>query len=283
MINFESLKPKLRFWLHEPLVHFLAAGFLVFLFFSWRGETVDPASRTITISAAQIEQLAGGWAETWNRPPTQVEIDGLIRDSIKEEIYNREAKRMGMDVDDPVIRRRLRSKMEFLESSEIENAVPDDATLQAWLDKHSQKYVEDVRYSFDQIYLKAQTGDAVSGRAKQILIALKKGADWQDMGDTISLPKFMENASKTEIARTFGDDFAASLGDQNSGRWIGPIASGFGVHLVRIRNVQASATPSLKQVRQQVENDWRSATLKDRMDKSYQTLLDGYTIKIAKP
>jgi hypothetical protein len=75
---------------------------------------------------------------------------------VKEEIYYREGLRLGLEQDDAIIRRRIRSKMEFLAISELENEVPSDATLQAFLDKSPQTYAQDARYSFDQIYLVAQ-------------------------------------------------------------------------------------------------------------------------------
>ena len=277
------LQDKLRAALKEPLVHFLLAGLALFLFFAWRGDAVDPESRTITITEQQVERLAASWAQTWQRPPTQAEIDGLIRDHVKEEVYYREGLRMGLDQDDTIIRRRIRSKMEFLASSELENEEPDDATLQAVLDKNPQAYAADVRYSFDQIYLAAQEEVAARSRATQMLAELKKGADWQKLGDSISLPRSPDSVDRTRIASDFGDDFAAALAGLKSGGWSGPVASGFGLHLVRIRAVKASAKPKLADVRQKLENDWRAQTVKDREAKAYQALLDGYTIKIAKP
>jgi CRISPR-associated protein Csd1 len=53
--------------------------------------------------------------------------------------------------------------------------------------------------------------------------------------------------------------------------------------LVRIRAADIEARPKLADVRQQVENDWRAQTLTQRQARAYQTLLDGYTVKIAKP
>lgn len=267
----------------EPLVHFLLAGLALFLFFAWRGDAVDPESRTIAITEEQVERLAANWAQTWQRPPTQPEIDGLIRDYVKEEIYYREGLRLGLEQDDMLIRRRIRSKMEFLASSELENEAPTDATLQALLDKNPQAYAADARYSFDQIYLAAQDEAAARTRATQMLASLNKGADWQKLGDAISLPHSPDNVDRARIAADFGDEFAAALAGLKPGRWTGPVASGFGLHLVRIRAVQASAKPSLADVRQKLENDWRAQTLKDREAKAYQALLDGYTVKIAKP
>ncbi len=206
------MKDQFRTALKEPLVHFLLAGLALFLFFAWRGDAVDPESRTITITEPQVERLAANWAQTWQRPPTQAEIDGLIRDHVKEEVYYREGLRMGLDQDDTIIRRRIRSKMEFLASSELENEEPDDAILQALLDKNPRAYAADARYSFDQIYLAAQEEVAARVRATQMLAELKKGADWQKLGDSISLPRSPETVDRTRIASDFGDDFAAAPG-----------------------------------------------------------------------
>jgi peptidyl-prolyl cis-trans isomerase C len=198
-------------------------------------------------------------------------------------VYYREAKRMGIDEDDIIIRRRLRMKMEALATAEAESTDPDDATLQAWLDKHPQKYARDVRYSFDQIYLRSSGVVAAQDKAASLLSRLREGAEWQGLGDRISLPRSLQNASTTDIIREFGDDFAVALKGQEQGKWMGPIQSGFGLHLVRIRDVALSAKPALSDVRQAVSNDWRQATIKERESRAYQALLDGYTIRIAKP
>ena len=270
----ERLKPLLR----EPLVHFLFAGLAVFLFSAWRGEEVDPASRTITIDEEQVSRLVASWQQTWQRPPTQPEIDGLIRDHIKGEIYYREAKRLGLDEDDTVIRRRLRAKMEYLAAAQVESATPDDATLQKWLDRNPARYTANATYSFDQIYL--GQNDSAAERAKAALAA---GGDWSKLGKTISLPRSLENAPQGEVARDFGEGFAAALAGSKVGQWVGPVQSGFGAHMVRIRAVKTSQKPKLADVRQAVENDWRATTTKAREAAAYQALLDGYTIKIAQP
>ncbi len=272
------IKTLLRGWLHEPLVHFMVAGFAMFVFTSWRGEPVDPASRSITIDEAQVARLAESWSQTWQRPPTPAEIDGLIRDHIKEEVYYREARRAGLDVDDPVIRRRLRSKMEFLASAAVESITPSDAVLQQWLDANAAHYAKGAAISFDQIYLKDD-----AARAGAMLAQLAKGADWQALGEPLSLPRSVEGAAPDQIARDFGDDFAKTLTSMKAGGWAGPVASGFGQHLVRVRRVILPPPPKLRDIRQQVENDWRAQTLKQREGAAYQELLNTYVIKIARP
>lgn len=269
--------------LREPLTHFLIAGLALFLFFGWRGNAVDPASRTITIDESKVSLLAAQWDQTWHRPPTPQEIDSLIRDYIKEEIYTREAVRLGLDRDDIVIRRRLRNKMEFLARAAVENANPTDTTLQKWLDGHRKDYAIGAQLSFDQIYLGEADPALISSRAKSIRRALQTGTDWRKLGEQISLPKSMEKDDSTAIAKVFGDGFAKTLSTMSVGDWSGPVDSGFGAHLVRIRDRIAGRPAQLSDVQQQLENDWRSATEKQREDRAYQALLDGYTIRIAKP
>jgi hypothetical protein len=171
--------------------------------------------------------------------------------------------------------------MEFLAESQAENERPDDAALQAWLDRNPGRYSSGTRFSFDQVYL-GPIGQA-DGSAEGLLKKLRDGADWHVEGKAISLPRSTEAANSSEISRDFGDDFAASLADLPKGQWTGPVTSGFGLHLVRVRQAEASNVPPLSQVRHQVETDWLAATVKAREAAAYKLLFDRYTIKIARP
>jgi peptidyl-prolyl cis-trans isomerase C len=272
------MSERLKGWLREPLVHFLIGGVLVFLFFAWRGTEADPESRRIIVSEELVTQLTARFEQTMQRAPSQAEIDGIIRDHIKEEVYAREAMRLGLDADDSVIRRRLRAKMEYLARAEAEAVVPDDATLQAWIDKNPARYAADAEYSFDQIYLGSDTNNENAVRS-----ALRAGQDWSRLGAPISLVQSMESATASEIKTAFGEQFASAQAGLKTGEWSAPVQSGFGYHLIRVRKASAKTKPQLATIRQRVGNDWRAATVADREAKAYQALLDGYTIKIAKP
>jgi peptidyl-prolyl cis-trans isomerase C len=258
----------------EPLVHFLIAGALIFALFG--GATNDPADRTIMVSEAQIQGLASQWEATWQRQPSPAEVDGLIRDWVKDEVYTREAIRLGLDKDDIIVRRRMRSKMEFLVAAQSESEAPSDAALQSWLGAHKGKYATDPMLSFDSVFV----GD---GDAAVVLARLKQGARPESLGTTLSVPTVLDAAQATEIDRQFGEGFAKRLAAQPLGIWAGPVESGFGPHIVRVRKVSAGSVPPLAQIRQAVENDWREANRLSREAKAYQALLDGYTVRIAKP
>lgn len=256
----------------EPLVHFLIAGLLLFLIIG-RSAGVDPASRSIVVDEEQIARITANWEQIWQRPPTADELDSLIDGFIREEIYYREALHMGLDQDDTVIRRRLRSKMEFLARASVETAAPDESVLQQWLEDHAALYAPGATMSFEQIYL----GD---DSETDVLAQLQQGADPADLGTPISLPSSMANASRTEISRQFGETFVAAIDPNQIAEWQGSVQSGFGRHLVRVIAHQAGEPPRLADVRQRVENDWRAATLAEREEQAFAILRDAYTVEI---
>ena len=76
-----------------------------------------------------IENLVTGFTRTWQRPPTEDELQGLVRDYIREEAAYREALSLGLDRDDMIVRRRLRQKLEFVSEDLATRLEPSDAEL----------------------------------------------------------------------------------------------------------------------------------------------------------
>lgn len=79
-----------------------------------QSENGETAPQRIEVTAGQIEALRETWQRQWLRPPTPNELKGLVDGYIYEEVLKREAFALGLDRDDPVIRRRLVQKYEFL-------------------------------------------------------------------------------------------------------------------------------------------------------------------------
>ena len=232
--------------------------------------------RSIIIDEAQVARLAAQWEQTWRRPPSPSELDGIIRDHIKEEIYVREAMRLGLDADDPVIRRRLRTKMEYLATAQAENVPPSNLELNLYYASNKARYAVDPAYSFDQLYY----GEDEAG-ARRAIGLLNAGKNLPVL--LLPLPAAMEKATASDVATKFGDGFAEGLATQPIGRWAGPVQSGYGWHAVRVRSVDASKVPPLADIWQRVSNDWRAQTRAAREAAAYRALLNGYEIRIAKP
>lgn len=267
----------LKKWAHEPLVHFLIAGTLLFAFFAWQGEPADPASRTITVTQEDRARLALQWEQTMQRPPTDAELDSLTESWLREEVLYREAIRLGLDRDDAVVRKRLASKMDFLSTSVAETMQPSDEVLATWLADNPQRFAEDTTYSFDQLYFTDKAD------AKAALGKAKTASDWQALGEVISLPATIETMPSKAVEGRFGTVFLDNLQDvKPTGEWTGPIPSGFGWHLVRLRQRDVGKVPALAEIREPVENDWRAQTLEARRGESYKLLRDAYSITVEK-
>ena len=263
--------------LREPLVHFLLAGLVVFALLS--GRPTDPGERRITVDEAVVSRLAERWTQTYRRAPSPEEIDGLIGDYVKGQVYYREALRLGLDRDDEVVMRRMRSKLIATSTSEAEAASPSDAELQALLTRDPARYALEPRYTLTQIYLGGD--DAVSrAAATRLLSKLRQGASPDGMGRPAPVPARFSDKPASELASMFGDEFAAALRNAPIAGWTGPISSGLGLHLVQIDARKVLPPPRLADIRQRLENDWRSAAIKRAEDENYRKLLEGYDVVI---
>lgn len=263
---------KLPNWTREPLVHFVALGAIVYVALTWGGTPPDPASRVISVGASEKESIAESWALTMGRAPTDAELDQAIDAYVREEVLYREALRLGLDDGDAVVRRRLVAKMDLSASLAAETADPSDAVLRAYWKENSAKYAEEgsgqIAVSFDQLFF----ANEAAAHA-----ALNSGAN---TGESTSLPASIKAASLRDLETRFGLQFAASLRELAlDADWQGPVQSGFGWHLVRLRE-RKSEPPEFESLRTVLANDWRNDQIKARKNRAYEVLREAYRIDI---
>ncbi len=277
----------LRRWLREPLLHFLILGALLFLLFHFVKGGSGTKQNEIVITSGTVRTISEGFERVWKRPPTQKELDSLIQDYIKEEIYYREALANGLDRDDTIIRRRLRQKMEFLADGMGYIKEPTEKDLQSYLQKHPEKFRVESRYTFSQAYLNPEDHQkSMQQDAAQLLSKLNNAGnsvDSSQYGDRFMLGYYFSNQSESNVARTFGDQFAKRLSELETGKWVGPIESGYGQHLILISNRTVGRTPPLSEVHKQVQSEWMTDEAKQTSEKFYESLRSRYTIKIEQP
>ncbi|HEX3145520.1 MAG TPA: peptidylprolyl isomerase [Pyrinomonadaceae bacterium] len=273
--------------LHEPLVHFLLLGLLVFAGFKFtsRNDAGEPGK--IVVTQAQVEALVTGFARTWQRPPTTLELEGLIREYIREEVCTREALALGLDKDDSVIRRRLRQKLEFISDNVASQADPTDEQLEKYLQAHSDSFRGERQFTFSQVYLDPQKhGENLNRDVDQLLAQLRLAVsrpDLSKLGDSLLLDQDFEAASVGDVSKQFGEKFAAKLFELPVGEWSGPIESGYGLHLVIVADRKDGSLPALADVRETVKRDWVNAQRSETNEKFYQALLKRYTVTIGDP
>ena len=94
------------------------------------------------------------------------------------------------------------------------------------------------------------------------------------------LPNRVDNAAQDLVARDFGEEFARQLDAAPLGRWIGPIASGFGAHLVRVNARTPATLPDLEAIRRIVAREWESERRESARSASYEKVRGNYTVVI---
>jgi hypothetical protein len=273
--------------LREPLVHFLLLGAVLFGVFALVGDRGSAQTGRIVVTPGHLEHLTVSFTRTWQRPPTAQELAGLLDDYIREEVLYREAVAMGLDRDDTIVRRRLRQKLEFLTEETAETAPPTEADLQVFLQQHLDAFRVEPRLAFQHVYLsRNRRGDATDTEARQLLAQLATGdaaTDTAALGDPFLLPPEFALSSRSEIARLFGNGFATQLQHLEPGRWAGPIESGYGLHLVYIRERVDGRVLALAEVREAVQREWFAARRKAVNEQFYQRLRARYTVVVEQP
>jgi hypothetical protein len=273
--------------LREPLVHFLILGALLFFAFNLMNNRTSGDTRKIVVTAGQIEHLEYGFARVHQRPPDADELKGLIRDYLREEVYYREALALGLDRDDVPIRQRLRQKMEFISEDVAAQAEPTQAQLRSYLNDHPDKFRVERHFTFSQIYLDpARHGQGLNADAQKMLAELNKPsttANVSTMGDPFLLEPRSQDVSASDVARDFGDKFAAALSELPVGKWQGPVESGLGMHLVYLSSRTDGRLPRLDEVREAVRREWANDYRLEANEKFYEGLLKRYTVTVELP
>ena len=272
---------RLRAILKEPLVHFLALGGLLFLFYLYRNGGLGAGGNRIVVTPGQVGSLRASFEKLWLRQPTDAELASLVEDFIREEVAVREATARGLEAGDIVIRRRLRQKLEFLLEDELAIAPPTDAELQAWLDAHRSDYLVQPVVTFRQVYINSdRRGAAAEADAEAALRRLRGGAHPGTAGDATLLPAESGPAEVRDIALQFGEEFANAVATIEPGPWTGPVKSTYGLHLVQLVKKTPGRSPDLALVREQVTRDLLVARRAAGVDSLYRVLRERYRVTV---
>ncbi|MCI0534903.1 MAG: peptidyl-prolyl cis-trans isomerase [Verrucomicrobiales bacterium] len=272
--------------LKEPLVHFIVLGALLFAGYRLVNREPQAGPADIVVSPGQIEHMITFFARTWQRPPSDEEMKGLVDQYVREEVFSREAMKLGLDQNDVIIRRRLQQKMEFI-ANDVAAAEPTEKELADYMAKHPKAFREDTTLTFGQIYLSPdKRGAGLEADAARLLAELKlKGAqaDVSALGDPTLLPLALADKPARGVEEVFGTEFASAAFKLTVGEWSGPVRSSFGLHLVFVESHREGGVPPLADVREVVQREWANARRLDANRKLLDELLKNYRVTIQWP
>lgn len=273
----------IRRCLRQPFLHFLIAGFALFVLYGGlHRSTVNQDSQRIDITPEIVQRIAISWLARWQRPATEEQLQGLIDEYVKEEILYREALKLGLDKDDTIIRRRLAQKMDFLAEDVASLKEPAPGVLEAWYHQHQAHYAAPPLATFHHVYFALDKRGADAQRQAQAVLSGLSDKN-SHAGDAFMFKSAYSEQSQDQVARVFGSTFARSLFEQPPGRWVGPVESGFGWHLVWIDALVKPRAPPFETVAQQVKSDWLSQQRSESKRASFDALKARYEVVVLMP
>ncbi len=271
----------------EPLLQFLFIGALIYGVYALLAAPVDTLSdTTVVVDEARIANFAAQWTARWNRSPTREELDGVISAYVREDILSRQALAMGLGEDDPITRRRLAQKLEFLTSDLALLKEPADGELEQYFQDNLDTYREPDLITFGHVFLDPDKRDETTlDDAAKLLTQLRAAgvpdAASLEAGDRFMLQNYYPQATELDIRRQLGSGFSESVMQLEPGRWHGPVLSGYGVHLVYVYEFQQAPAPVFEEAQQFVLQNWQTEQQENFNAQYLEGLMSRYTIVIA--
>jgi hypothetical protein len=103
------------------------------------------------------------------------------------------------------------------------------------------------------------------------------------LGDPFLLGEEFRGVSASKVTSIFGEGFAKRMAAMETGRWQGPISSGFGQHFVFVSERTSGDLPALDAVRTAVRREWANGQRIEAERKLYASLRDRYEIVVETP
>ena len=272
--------------LREPLLHFILIGATIYGAYGIYGapeEEEGMDDRRIVIDKERIDGFVALWKARWYREPTEQELNGLVNHYIRETILYQEAIAMGLDKDDPVTRRRMAQKLEFLTQDIAALKQPAEGELERYYQENKDEYKNPDLITFTHIFIDPdKRGDATLEDANALLAELTAGgapdATTTDKGDRFMLSNNYSLQTQVEVSKSFGTGFADSVMQLEPGQWHGPVLSGYGTHLVYVSAREIASVPAFDEVRGQVLEDWQTSQQEVVEEQFYEQLKSRYEI-----
>lgn len=243
----------------EPVVHFLIAGALLFGAYALlgRGEEVAETADPVRITEDDVRWLKETWRRQWFREPGPDEMRGMISDLVEEELLAREALEMGLAEGDTVVRRRLAQKLTFLVEDTSRLVEPTEAELRTYHAEHADRFRTGATVTFTQVFFNPSGRSDPEADAKATLVALRADeVAAVNAGDRLLVDSEFRDVERAAVAAIFGPEFADAVFRLEPGSWSGPIASGYGQHLVLVSANAPGRAQSFEEAREAVTADW---------------------------
>ncbi|MFK7897891.1 MAG: hypothetical protein AB8G23_18805 [Myxococcota bacterium] len=298
----------MRSLFREPFVHFLLAGLLLFAGYAWLSSDATPVrSGSIgagedRIDVGQDALLAFVQNRTKNPDAEAVAREFAALDAqgrsawverfVREEALVREARRLGLDRDDELVRRRLVQQMEFLAEKNVAGTAeitPSD--LESHYALHGESHRIPATLTFTHVYVKdAEDFDSPGERAQMLVNTMNadqvSARAAMPMGDRFLYGRNYVDRTLDEVESHFGSGFAQRLMEEPLSQaggapvWTGPYQSEHGWHLVLLRAREASRRPPLNAIADRLREEIRRARREAGLAEAVGEIVSRYRVSV---
>lgn len=267
----------------DPLSHFVVIGCAVYALTNPAEESAT--SQTINLTPAFVQQLESQFHHTFLRPPTAAEQQQLIDQAMMDLALYYEGLNHNLDKADQVVKRRIIQKMNFIIEGMANPGQPSLPELTDFMAANAEQFRLPQRFDFEHVFVNGKQ-EQQQQRATELLAQLNSAtASATNTQNRQSLPlagdpflrgnRFTAIDSK-KIDAIFGDGFTQQLSDRPAGDWFGPVASRYGLHLVRINQISEATIPKFNDVKDKVYAAWKSAKTEENIVQIKQRILAQY-------
>ncbi len=283
--------------LKEPLVHFLAVGFGLFVLFEFvAGDDAVYDSKVINVDRDALLTFVQYRSRAFEPRMAAERLDGMsdaelermINDYVREEALHREALALGMDKNDYIIKRRMIQSIEFITDGFVTAAVEvSDEDVDAYFEANREDYYIDAFVTFTHVFFDRERhgGDEALARASTKLAELNAQqvpfSNAPRHGDRFPFfVNYVERGPEV-VASHFGAPMAQGVFaiEPSDTTWHGPFESEYGAHLVMLTRNIAGRYPELAEVEAGVRDDAEREAIAALKDKAIQAIVDTYEVR----
>lgn len=303
----------MRSWVRSPALHFIAIGAALYLasVITAPPPRLERDTTPIVISESEIASLLQDWQDKFGTAPAATQRAELVQAAIDDEILYREAlalqldrrsptiadrlqrigsfvseneledpgrieaeaRRLGLERNDVVVRRHLIQLMRLILSSTTAHDAISDEAIAEYYEAHRLALVQPATLTFKHLFLRRQH----AAQAGDMLIALNASGGTELAGDPFIRGAHIGPTSWDELERSFGPQFAADLRHAPLARWSGPFESAYGTHLVWVAARSAGEMPALAAVRSRIIHEHRQEARGERLNQQLARLRQIYS------
>jgi len=264
---------KLPGWLHEPLLHFVILGGVLFAadhVISSRAD--DPY--TIVVGTDVDHEAIELYTKARGHAPSEQELKALHKIYLENEVLYREGLAMQVDKGDDAIRERVIFKALSVVDANVKLPEADDKTLRAWFETHREKYDEPVRFNFQEAVL---AGDTSESAVRTFVDALNGGTP----GDAQAGLRVFKDRPQSNLVQSYGIDFAKELEESPAGVWRA-MKTRDGWRAIRLDSTTPAKPAVYEVLRFVVLQDWKDAIGSEQRTAAVQALARKYKVVFEK-